>query len=144
MKIRKATKKDVMGIVELYWLEFRKVPYNERDSKREILRKIVNYFKGNVIFVLEIGGKVEGFIIGQVFPSDEVKSGFIDEIVISSNFQGKGFGKKLIEEIDKYFMKNGARIVELLSHRRSKAFKIYKKMGFKEEKGYAYMRKELK
>ena len=42
-----------------------------------------------------------------------------------------------------YFKKKGAKEVSLMSSDKSKAFEIYKHMGYKEE-GYVSMYKELK
>lgn len=142
IKIRKAINKDLKKISEIFRTEYRKPPYNEKWSEKDSLKKIKEYLKKNYIFVLEIRKEIVGFIIGSTFLWYDGQRGFIDEIVISLNFQGKGLGKKLMNHIEKFFKKKEIKRISLASSKKAKAFKIYKKLGFKEQ--FVTMAKKLK
>ena len=144
MKIRKAKKSDLKKISELLRIEYKKFPYNEKWSRKSALEKIKNYFKEQIIFVLEIENTIKGFVIGTINLEDDGDHGYVSEIIVSEKFQRKGYGKKLLEKIEKYFKKNKAKKIGLMSHPKSKAFKIYKKLGFKKLENFVYMTKKLK
>lgn len=125
-------------------IEILKSPYNEKWSKRNILEKIRRYSKKHVIFVLETEKLVVGFIIGRISLEDTGKSAFISELFVAKKFQGKGYGKLLTDSFEKYAKENKANSISLISNQKSKAFKIYNKLGFKKAKDIAYMNKKLK
>jgi len=144
MKIRRATGKDVKRVVELYGAEYRDKPYNEKWSLKDANKKVGWLFNTFFVFVLEIDGEVEGVIAGRDYLSDKGRNGFIQEVIVSSKYQGKGFGKALFDRIGAEFKKRKVKNLELMSNNKSKAYKIYKKIGFKEEKTFVFMVKKLK
>lgn len=143
MKIRKATTKDLKKVAEIFKAEFEKKPYNEKWSTKVALQKIKEYHKSGYIFVLEIKKQIIGFIIAYDFIWHDGKRAFIDEIVVSSEYQGKGFGKKLMRYAEDFFKKKKVKNVELMAVKNSKASKIYSKLGYKEEK-FVLMVKPIK
>ena len=82
MEIRKATIKDLKEIEKIFKREYSKFPYNEKWTKKTSLLKIKEYFRDNVIFVLEYEKKIIGFIIGHIEIWDKGDKGFIDEVVV--------------------------------------------------------------
>jgi ribosomal protein S18 acetylase RimI-like enzyme len=142
--IRKARKKDLKRITEIFRKEYRKAPYNEKWPKKISLAKIRRYFKNNFMFVFEEKKEIVGFIIGYIELWDRGKVGYIDEVVISKKYQGKGYGKALMERLIKQFKKQKIKHIDLMSNSKSNAFKIYKKMGFNVMKDFLYMTKKLK
>lgn len=129
--IRKATNKDLKKISEIFRSEYNKPPYNYKWSEKMALKKIKDYFKNNYMFVLKVEKKIIGFIILSTFLWSEGTRGLIDEVIVSSKHQGKGFGKELLNYAEDFFKKKKARRIVLYS-KTSKAFKIYKKKGYKE------------
>lgn len=144
MRIRKATKKDLKKIANIMRIEYGKPPYNEKWSKESSLIIIKKYFKRHVIFVLEIEKIVEGFIIGRITLEDYGNQGYVSELIVSNKSQGKGYGKSLIKKFEQYSEKNKARKIGLMANQKAKAFKIYKKLGFKKLGDFAYMSKKIK
>ena len=53
-------------------------------------------------------------------------------MVIDKNYRSKGFGTSLLLEAEKYAKDNGINNIELVSHKFSKAFNLYSKLGYKE------------
>lgn len=143
MKIRRATKKDKERIKEIFKAEYAKFPWNEKWIEELATKRISNYINHDEVSVLEIDKKVQGFFILSSYVWHTGLRGFIHEIVISSEFQGKGYGKKLIDFIEEYFKKKGAKDVQLVTSPKSKAYQIYKKMNYEDE-GFITMYKRLK
>jgi len=144
MEIRKATIKDLKEIEKIFKREYSKFPYNEKWTKKTSLLKIKEYFRDNVIFVLEYEKKIIGFIIGHIEIWDKGDEGFIDEVVVLSKFQKKGYGKILLNYLINCFKKKNCYSLGLMCNPESKAFKIYKKMGFNKPKNLIFMTKKLK
>jgi N-acetylglutamate synthase-like GNAT family acetyltransferase len=143
MKIRKATKKDLNRITELFRKEYAKSPYNEKWKEKDAKDKVKRDFKRDLTFVVEENGSVEGFVMITEYSGWDGKQGFIDNIIVNSKFQGKGFGKALIKKVEDHFKKKGMKKLYLMSIKSSKAFGFYKKRGFKEE-DFVSMKKRLK
>ena len=144
MKIRKARKGDLRKVDEIFRVEYAKKPYNEKWNRKISFAKIKNYFKNNFFFILEENKDIIGFAIGHIVLWDRGKVGYIDEVVVMEKFQGKGYGKFLIDHIENQFKIKGAIDVDLMTHQKSKAFKVYKKRGYNQLKDFIYMVKKLK
>jgi len=143
MRIRKATIEDTKKIVEIFREEYAKEPYDENWNKEAATKRIKNYFKDHELFVLEINGVVEGLMILTSYVWHNGMRGFLHELVVSHEQQGKGYGRKLIEFAEDFFRKRGMKEVNLMSSKKPIAYKIYKKMGYTEENGFVSMFKEI-
>ena len=144
MKIRKAEKKDLKIVDETFRGEYSKLPYNEKWNVRISFAKIKNYFNNNFFFVLEENKNIIGFAIGHIVLWDRGKVGYIDEVVVLEKFQGKGYGKLLMDHLEKQFRLKGIVNIDLMTNPEAKAFKIYKKRGYNQLKDFIYMVKKLK
>ena len=142
MGIRKVTINDLKRIVEIFREGYSKPPYNEKWTKKIATKRINNYFKDHKIFVLEINNKIQGFIIITFYIWHTGLRGYLHELVVAKEFQRRGYGRKLMEFAEKYFKKKGANEASLMTSPKSKAFKIYKKLNYKEE-GFVSMYKKL-
>lgn len=132
MKIRKARKEDIKKIAEIFKEEYSKPPYNGKWDKKNSIKAINEHFKKYEIYIGESNKQIVGFIVIEKFTSFGEEVCFIDEIVISSGFQRKGFGKTLMKFIEKYCKKNKIKKVKLSTNKKAHAFRFYKKIGFKE------------
>jgi len=141
--IRKAKTSDLKKVSAIFRTEFKKPPYHERWTEKNALKKIKKYYKENYMFVLEVEKEIVGFLIGTSYLWHDGTRGMIDEVVVSSKFQGKGYGTKLIKHFEKFLKKKGVKNISLFSFTKSKAFKLYKKLGFKKE-DFVSMIKKLK
>jgi ribosomal protein S18 acetylase RimI-like enzyme len=142
--IRAGQQSDIRKIVKIFRGEYKKYPYNEKWSEKTALDKIKDYSKSSKIFVVELEDRVVGFIILHTHLWDDGEVGFIDEIIVTEKFQGKGLGKLLMNKAEEYFRKNKIKRYELMSSTKSKAFKFYQKIGFKRIKDFAYMCKTIR
>lgn len=131
--IRKAKATDLKKISVIFRTEYLKPPYNEKWSEKWAMKKVREYYKDHVIFVMEMEKEVVGFIMGNFYTWDDGIRGFVNEFVISSKFQGKSYGSKLFRHFENFVRKKGSKKISLFSSTKSKAFKMYKKLGFKKE-----------
>jgi len=143
IKIRKAEKKDLKKIAEIFRIEYAKYPYNEKWGMKGALDKIKEYFKNCSFFIAEIDSKIVGFIIANTYDWYDGIRGLISEIVISKEYQRKGIGKKLMNSIEDYFKKKHVKEMLLYAHTNSKSINFYKKLNYKKE-GYIPFIKKLK
>ena len=143
MRVRKAKKQDIKKVAEIFRAEFKHPPFKEKWSEKDALKKAKEYFKEQHIFVAEIEKQVVGFLIGKTFFWYDGIRGYIDEFVVLKKFQGQGIGKALMKEFEDYLKKKGAKKIGLFTGKKAKAYKIYKKWGFKFE-DFVYMEKKLK
>ena len=143
VKIRTAEPPDFKSIIRIFKTEYSKPPYKEHWSTKLIRQRILQDFKNCGIFVLDIEKKVKGFLILGMRTWDLGKQGFIEEIVITAPFQGKGYGTKLLLFAEKWFTKKGAKSIVLITSPKAKAFQIYTKRFNYQEEGLVSMRKTI-
>ena len=99
---------------------------------------------GGIFYVLEIDDKIVGTIA--VIKKDniaELKRWYVDK-----DFQGKGYGSKLLDRAILFCKENGLNKIEFETNKKFvKSHLLYKKRGFKiikEDERSFYMEKEIK
>lgn len=103
----------------------------------EIQTKIIKYSQNDYkIFVVDIGNRVVGFISLHCFEAfhSAGKIGRITALCIHEDFKGRGLGKELLQEAEKYFLQSGCIKLEVTSNnRRSEAHDFYLRRGYIED-----------
>ena len=143
IKVRKAERKDLKKIAEIFRIGYEKPPYSEKWSKKDALDKIKEYSGYCSIFVAKIDTKIAGFVIANTYKWYDGLRGLISEIFVSKGFQRKGIGKKLMNSAENYFKKKHVREMLLYAHKNSKAINFYRKLNYKKD-GYIPFIKKLK
>lgn len=87
--------------------------------------------------------KLCGFAMGYFKEFDDLKAYFLEEIVIFAEFQNKGYGKALMEELEKITRSNGVEHIELISVNDEHHMHFYKKLGFYAASNLAMMGKHF-
>ncbi len=143
MKIRKATKEDFSRIAELINEEYSKPPYHEPWKKKNAI-KTLNYFAkvGKILVLIE--ERIIGFIISRDEYYNEGSATMIEELIVDNEFKGRGFGRKLVEYVEKQGKKKKIKRVLLMASKDAPAFKFYKKMGYIPSKKTVLFRKRLR
>jgi len=140
--IRKGIKKDIKEMARIFREEYAKKPWNEKWTEKNSIKKIKNYFNNKYkIYVCEIDKKIVGFIVTDTFVWASGKEGFIDQIIISEKYQGKGIGKTLLEKTEDYFRKKGIKEIILYTNIKSNAVGFYKGRGYKQGDMVIYSKK---
>ena len=60
----------------------------------------------------------------------DLKAYFLEEIVIFAEYQNKGYGVELMEELERAVRQNGVEHIELISVNDEHHMHFYKKLGF--------------
>ena len=104
------------------------------DIVKKQIRKLTNDNKHNIIigFENEQTRKIIGFVHAELYESLYMDTGLnILGLAVNSNFQGQGIGKKLMNSIEDYALKNNISYIRLNSNvRRIEAHKFYESIGY--------------
>lgn len=122
---------------------------NYRDGYFDYVISEVEKHNGKII-LLVIGGKLVGAVVCKVFcgggeakyTTSCPKIGFISDLVVDKENRGRGIGKLLIGEAEKYFSLCGCDYCQLeVFAPNVQAMKLYKTLGF--EENCFYMSKKI-
>ena len=142
--IRKAKKKDIKTISKVLFDEMIKPPWNKKIELKDAIDTIKYYFKRKYLVLLcEHEGIITGFSVAEKFFFMGCWSIWVYELFVKQEFQKKGIGTALLEEIKKEFESSNIKSMELCAHLDAPSMKFYKKKGFEGEKR-VLLKKELK
>jgi ribosomal protein S18 acetylase RimI-like enzyme len=143
IKIRKAKVEDLNEIVKIFINESSKKPYNEKFNSKTALKQTKDFFKKQDLYVAKINKEIAGFMVVHI-DTDNKKKATINELWLKPKYQGKGFGKGFVNFILDKYKEKGVKIMRLVSHKKSKAFGFYNKMGFNELNYLVFMERKIK
>ena len=86
--------------------------------------------EGSESMVQYADGKMTGFAMGYYKEFDDLRAYFLEEIVIFKEYQNKGYGAALMEELEAVVRRNGVEHLELISVNDAHHMHFYKKQGF--------------
>ena len=139
MKIRKAKKDEYKKYIKLrresmkYLSKISKVKLTLSDKKikEEFLTPITN--KRNLIYFLENEEGIVGYLNILLINRNGKKTSYLNDIIISKKFRGKGYGKTAMKWFIDFSKKRGVdRIGMGTRYENVGAQKFYKSLGFKE------------
>ncbi|MEW6294960.1 MAG: GNAT family N-acetyltransferase [Candidatus Diapherotrites archaeon] len=140
--IRSATKKDLLACAKILLEEFRKQGEEwTLDSSKERLAELMEN-NPDLCFCIELEGKIIGFVFAETYKFIKGNYLWISEVAINSQHQGKGYGLKTLQFMEKLAKEKRFKVLTLVANINEKAFKIYEKFGFKNT-NYCFMEKEL-
>ena len=143
MIIRKAKIKDLKDIAEIFRIESSKPPYNKRRTSKKALKEMLWDFKNKDIYVSILDEEIVGFVMVQ--RDSGIKNQlWINELWISKEYQSKGIGRKIMNEIERIYRKKGVKIFELVAHtQKGGALNFYKKINYKIDSSMVFMKKKI-
>ncbi len=110
--------------------------YNENEDGIRTFEKAYKRIR-QVLLILdsycliqEINGVYTGFLMGYIKEYDDLKSYFLEEIVIFKEYQNKGLGTLFINELQKHLLDKEVSMIELMSVNDSKHLNFYEKFSF--------------
>lgn len=80
--------------------------------------------------IQEINGLYTGFLMGFIKEYDDLKSYFLEEIVIFNEYQNKGLGSLFLKELESHLLEMDVSLIELMSVNDEKHRHFYKKFSF--------------
>src|SRR3989344_6882966 len=124
IKIKKATSKDIIGIIEMikqicnYHCNFDKYykPFAEYNNLgKEVSGSLKD--KNTIVLLAKLDKKIIGYCVGGVenAPSyaSKTKIGYIYTVIISDEHRRKGLGKKMLDELMEWFEGKKIKNIEL-------------------------------
>lgn len=143
MKYTDLTEKEVKEVVEKY-VEY----YNENEEScwtfetaYTRIHQVMAMPGAKCLVQYDDNGNMTGYVMGYFKQFDDILGYYLDEIVVFSGYQGKGYGSLLMEELQKVVAKNGAVYMELQSVDDEQHMHFYKKAGFYESENFTMMSK---
>ncbi|UUV17826.1 GNAT family N-acetyltransferase [Fusobacteria bacterium ZRK30] len=140
MNIRQIQEKDAELFLNLLLeldneTKFMMLEPGERKNDPEVTRSIIKRnLQDSFMYVAEEGDKLVGFLTGERGSANRIKHTTYIVIGILGGHRGKGIGRKLFEELEKWSKENNIKRLELtVMIHNEKAVNLYKKMGFKIE-----------
>lgn len=95
-----------------------------------------------VVLVIEEDGRIAGMSVVNILRKLASRVAIIDEVVVDSDFRGRGYGEKLMKACQAWAFENGADSIELTSRpSRQAANALYQKLGYELRETNAYRRK---
>ena len=128
--IRKYEEKDLSSIIKLFYDTVHFINIKDYTQKQVNVWAPENIDKNlwnksllkHYSIVFEDNGIIKGFC-------DCDNEGYIDRLYVHKDFQNQGIGKKLIENVEEYILKNGVR--KFYSHVSITAIPFFEKRGYK-------------
>ncbi len=142
MKIRKATKKDLKEISDIFREETSKQPYFQKWTQKTALEKVHEFFKKDDIHLVLVERKIVGFVVSRI--NSEGKEAYIEELWLRSAYQGKGTGTILMNFVEENYKNKGVASIGIMANQKAKAVYFYKKLRYKIKHAFFYMSKKLK
>ena len=131
IKIKKATSRDILGIIEMieqicdYHCNFDKYykPFAKYDNlEKEVLGSLED--KNTIVLLAKLDKKIIGYCVGGVDSAPnyapKIKIGYIYTVIISDKYRGRGVGKKILDELMKWFEDKKIKNIELEVDARNK------------------------
>lgn len=147
LMLRKYTEVDFEDAVTLFVDAFSNPPWNykwlSRSMAGEYINELYNYPKAQC-FVFSKDNQPCGVCFGVVLNCSPVPIYEIKEIFFGNKYQGKGYGSKMLELIEKELFSQGVRAIKLSTLRKAPAYNFYLKHGFGEADDTVNMFKVLR
>lgn len=146
MKYKTLSEKELPIIVEKY-MDY----YNNHedgcwrlDKAYKRIHQIVTIEDSMCLIQYDNNDEITGFVIGYYKEYDDLKAYYLEEIVIFSEYQGKGYGTLLFAEVERIIRDNNAEHIELASVNDEHHLHFYKKSGLYSATNLIIMGKHLK
>ena len=91
--------------------------------------------------IQEINGIFTGFLMGHIKEYDDLKSYFLEEIVIFKEYQNKGLGSLFIKELESRLSDIDVSMIELMSVNDNRHLGFYEKFSFDKASNLVIMSK---
>lgn len=147
--ITRATEDDLKEILDLQYLAYQSEAalFGNKDilPLKETLPELEEEFINGIVLKMT---SEDGRIIGSVRSYAKDKTAYIGKLMVHPDFRGKGYGSKLLREIERYY---ADKRYELFTSTRSvENIKLYEKLGYKifdekkitDELVFVYMEKQ--
>ena|SRR5579862_4786194 len=145
MNIRPLTRNDIEQCAAVYMHAYNRPPWNYNFSKEKAVRYLTEYADRTrfVGFVITEGETIVGAMLGHSktwWTNDLI---YVDELFITPDSRGKGYGKKLLDHVEDYAMDQGYEVITLMTNKHMPAFEFYKHIDYMHAEHFVFLFKPL-
>ncbi|WP_339653819.1 GNAT family N-acetyltransferase [uncultured Maribacter sp.] len=139
MTIQLLTKNEVTAALQLQLTELYK-QLNAELTQLDLSTVLSDYKTTDVVICMD-GNVLTGIAMMAKYKVVSGHKGMIEDVVVSSEYRGKGIGRKLMEKLLEQAEKENLNDVLLFSgHHRTAAIALYKSLGFKLKNSGLYIK----
>ena len=131
IKIRKMVKEDLPQLQHMYRdLIPEGVPMDVMERNFESVAELPNYYSA----VAVRGEQVLGSTMGILCVALDAPFLVVENVIVDSRYRGKGIGRKIFEELDRFAIENHCEYALLVSSGfRKEAHRFYEAMGYNDD-----------
>jgi ribosomal protein S18 acetylase RimI-like enzyme len=144
VKLGKAREGELKEISKIYMDEFSKPPYEENWTLKKSFQKINFFYEFYDLYSIKINKELVGFAVINPNFMCPGEIAFGEEIAIKEKFQGKGIGTDAINKLMKIYAEKGYESFMIIASKKSRAIKLYRKLGINDSNEGILMEKSLK
>jgi phosphinothricin acetyltransferase len=143
MTIQLLSKNEVTDTLQLQLTELYK-QLNAELTQLKLTTILSDYRTSDIVICMD-GDVLAGIAMMAKYKVISGHKGMIEDVVVSTDYRGKGIGRKLMEKLLEQAEKEKLNDVLLFSgHHRTAAIALYKSLGFKLKDSGLYIKKYLK
>jgi aminoglycoside 6'-N-acetyltransferase I len=145
MNIRPLTLSDIEHCATVYIQAYNRAPWNYNFSKEKAIRYLTEYVERTrfVGFVITEGETIVGAMLGHAktwWTNDLI---YVDELFITPDSRGKGYGKKLLDHVENYAIDEGYEVITLMTNKHMPAFEFYQHIDYLPAEHFVFLFKPL-
>lgn len=138
MQIEVMTLSDIQQVIPLYIDYYNNCEgacWTEITAKRRI-EQVLKMEDSYSLIMRNEDSEIFGFVMGYYKQYDDIRAYTLEEILISSKRQNKGFGRILLAELESRVKSAGASCIELNAVKDEKHERYYGKAGYHDAKNF--------
>lgn len=145
LRLRKMEKSDIDRCADILCAVYNNEMWQCRWEKETAVMYLFDFFDFArfVGFIAELDGEV----VGGMFCREKIwwnnSELFVEEMFVSPEYQGKGYGSMLMKAAEEYVTKHSLAGITLATNRYTPAPKFYEKNGFSMNEYISFMYKEI-
>lgn len=145
MTIRPITENDIENCAEIFISAYNQLPWNYKWEKGKAVKYLKEYFlsSGFTGFVGTVDNKIVAAMFGHVKTWWTNNQLVIDELFVSSENQGHGYGKILMEYCEQYCKEKEIDVINLMTNKLMPAYNFYINNDYIKVDPYVFMFKQL-
>ena len=145
MTIRPITENDIESCARIFTSAYNQLPWNYKWEQDKAIKYLKEYLisSGFMGFVVCNDDKIVAAILGHTktwWTNDQL---VIDELFVSLDSQGQGYGKKLMEYCEQYCKDKGIEMVNLMTNKFMPAYNFYINNDYIKVDQYVFMFKQI-
>lgn len=145
MQIRSFTQNDIEDCGKLLMQSYNQPPWRHQWKLDLAVKYLSEYTdcKSFIGFVLCVDENIAGALFAHSktwWTNDQL---FIDELFISPEIQGRGYGKSMLDFAEKFAKENGLDSISLMTNKFMPAFNFYNKINYLQAEQFVFMFKPV-